>query len=102
MLLTCPQIAPVCVCTLALKAETGGGRVVCAELQCAGWLCAPHVTQAVCPLLPQIIRVQSPEGVKRITATKRETVATFLKKVLQLSSLAGLAVLFCNGWRCLT
>ncbi|KFW79238.1 Nuclear protein localization protein 4, partial [Manacus vitellinus] len=28
-----------------------------------------------------IIRVQSPEGVKRITATKRETVATFLKKV---------------------
>ncbi|NWY17932.1 NPL4 protein, partial [Aphelocoma coerulescens] len=29
----------------------------------------------------QIIRVQSPEGVKRITATKRETVATFLKKV---------------------
>ncbi|NXF13076.1 NPL4 protein, partial [Smithornis capensis] len=31
--------------------------------------------------LPQIIRVQSPEGVKRITATKRETVATFLKKV---------------------
>lgn len=32
-------------------------------------------------LTPQIIRVQSPEGVKRITATKRETVATFLKKV---------------------
>uniref|UniRef100_A0A493TQB6 Nuclear pore localisation protein Npl4 ubiquitin-like domain-containing protein n=2 Tax=Anatinae TaxID=2068716 RepID=A0A493TQB6_ANAPP len=30
---------------------------------------------------PQIIRVQSPDGVKRITATKRETVATFLKKV---------------------
>ncbi|NXV65747.1 NPL4 protein, partial [Molothrus ater] len=29
----------------------------------------------------QIIRVQSPEGVKRITATKRETVGTFLKKV---------------------
>ncbi|KFV65318.1 Nuclear protein localization protein 4, partial [Dryobates pubescens] len=28
-----------------------------------------------------IIRVQSPDGVKRITATKRETVATFLKKV---------------------
>nr|XP_020856501.1 nuclear protein localization protein 4 homolog isoform X3 [Phascolarctos cinereus] len=28
-----------------------------------------------------IIRVQSPEGVKRITATKRETAATFLKKV---------------------
>nr|XP_048673677.1 nuclear protein localization protein 4 homolog isoform X3 [Caretta caretta] len=28
-----------------------------------------------------IIRVQSPEGVKRITAAKRETVATFLKKV---------------------
>ncbi|KAF4012803.1 hypothetical protein G4228_003921, partial [Cervus hanglu yarkandensis] len=31
--------------------------------------------------LPQIIRVQSPDGVKRITATKRETAATFLKKV---------------------
>uniref|UniRef100_A0A8C9UFM1 Nuclear protein localization protein 4 homolog n=1 Tax=Serinus canaria TaxID=9135 RepID=A0A8C9UFM1_SERCA len=30
---------------------------------------------------PGIIRVQSPEGVKRITATKRETVGTFLKKV---------------------
>uniref|UniRef100_A0A8D0VH12 Nuclear protein localization protein 4 homolog n=1 Tax=Sus scrofa TaxID=9823 RepID=A0A8D0VH12_PIG len=29
----------------------------------------------------QIIRVQSPDGVKRITATKRETAATFLKKV---------------------
>uniref|UniRef100_A0A8D1N811 Nuclear protein localization protein 4 homolog n=1 Tax=Sus scrofa TaxID=9823 RepID=A0A8D1N811_PIG len=28
-----------------------------------------------------IIRVQSPDGVKRITATKRETAATFLKKV---------------------
>uniref|UniRef100_F6U6B1 NPL4 homolog, ubiquitin recognition factor n=1 Tax=Ornithorhynchus anatinus TaxID=9258 RepID=F6U6B1_ORNAN len=28
-----------------------------------------------------IIRVQSPEGMKRITATKRETAATFLKKV---------------------
>ncbi|XP_023412566.1 nuclear protein localization protein 4 homolog isoform X1 [Loxodonta africana] len=28
-----------------------------------------------------IIRVQSPEGVKRITATKRETAAAFLKKV---------------------
>uniref|UniRef100_A0A8B9PK22 Nuclear protein localization protein 4 homolog n=1 Tax=Apteryx owenii TaxID=8824 RepID=A0A8B9PK22_APTOW len=36
--------------------------------------------RAVSSLL-QIIRVQSPEGVKRITATKRETVATFLKKV---------------------
>uniref|UniRef100_A0A8C6ZHY3 Nuclear pore localisation protein Npl4 ubiquitin-like domain-containing protein n=1 Tax=Nothoprocta perdicaria TaxID=30464 RepID=A0A8C6ZHY3_NOTPE len=31
--------------------------------------------------LESIIRVQSPDGVKRITATKRETVATFLKKV---------------------
>uniref|UniRef100_A0A2I3TBT1 NPL4 homolog, ubiquitin recognition factor n=2 Tax=Pan TaxID=9596 RepID=A0A2I3TBT1_PANTR len=31
--------------------------------------------------LQQIIRVQSPDGVKRITATKRETAATFLKKV---------------------
>lgn len=31
--------------------------------------------------LIQIIRVQSPDGVKRITATKRETAATFLKKV---------------------
>lgn len=29
----------------------------------------------------QIIRVQSPDGVKRITTTKRETAATFLKKV---------------------
>uniref|UniRef100_G1SKM5 Nuclear protein localization protein 4 homolog n=1 Tax=Oryctolagus cuniculus TaxID=9986 RepID=G1SKM5_RABIT len=29
----------------------------------------------------EIIRVQSPDGVKRITATKRETAATFLKKV---------------------
>lgn len=29
----------------------------------------------------QIVRVQSPDGVKRITATKRETAATFLKKV---------------------
>lgn len=29
----------------------------------------------------QIIRVQSPDGVRRITATKRETAATFLKKV---------------------
>uniref|UniRef100_A0A9L0SMX7 Nuclear protein localization protein 4 homolog n=1 Tax=Equus caballus TaxID=9796 RepID=A0A9L0SMX7_HORSE len=28
-----------------------------------------------------IVRVQSPDGVKRITATKRETAATFLKKV---------------------
>ncbi|XP_073092209.1 nuclear protein localization protein 4 homolog isoform X2 [Manis javanica] len=28
-----------------------------------------------------IIRVQSPDGIKRITATKRETAATFLKKV---------------------
>lgn len=32
-------------------------------------------------LSPQIIRVQSPDGVKRITATKRETAAVFLKKV---------------------
>lgn len=39
----------------------------------------PALTRGV--LLLQIIRVQSPEGVKRITATKRETVATFLKKV---------------------
>ncbi|OBS83018.1 hypothetical protein A6R68_22999, partial [Neotoma lepida] len=28
-----------------------------------------------------IIRVQSPDGVKRITTTKRETAAAFLKKV---------------------
>uniref|UniRef100_A0AAA9RST8 NPL4 homolog, ubiquitin recognition factor n=5 Tax=Bovidae TaxID=9895 RepID=A0AAA9RST8_BOVIN len=32
-------------------------------------------------MLVSIIRVQSPDGVKRITATKRETAATFLKKV---------------------
>ncbi|KAL0595735.1 Nuclear protein localization protein 4-like protein [Plecturocebus cupreus] len=50
----------------------------------------PYVTQAGLDLLsssdpspcpPKIIRVQSPDGVKRITATKRETAATFLKKV---------------------
>lgn len=41
---------------------------------------SPSLTRAVL-FTPQIIRVQSPEGVKRITATKRETVATFLKKV---------------------
>lgn len=29
----------------------------------------------------QIIRVQSPEGMKKITSTKRETAAAFLKKV---------------------
>uniref|UniRef100_A0A673UCV0 NPL4 homolog, ubiquitin recognition factor n=1 Tax=Suricata suricatta TaxID=37032 RepID=A0A673UCV0_SURSU len=32
-------------------------------------------------MLVSIIRVQSPDGVKRITATKRETAAAFLKKV---------------------
>uniref|UniRef100_A0A8C5U9T6 Nuclear protein localization protein 4 homolog n=1 Tax=Malurus cyaneus samueli TaxID=2593467 RepID=A0A8C5U9T6_9PASS len=40
----------------------------------------PPIPDSVFPR-SQIIRVQSPEGVKRITATKRETVATFLKKV---------------------
>lgn len=30
----------------------------------------------------QIIRVQSPEGMKKISATKRETAAAFLKKVM--------------------
>uniref|UniRef100_A0A8C4LAI4 NPL4 homolog, ubiquitin recognition factor n=1 Tax=Equus asinus TaxID=9793 RepID=A0A8C4LAI4_EQUAS len=39
-------------------------------------LCSNHLVS-----FQQIIRVQSPDGVKRITATKRETAATFLKKV---------------------
>lgn len=43
---------------------------------------SPQLTGAVL-FSPQIIRVQSPDGVKRITATKRETVATFLKKVAE-------------------
>lgn len=34
-----------------------------------------------CVSCPQIIRVQSPDGMKKIPATKRETAAAFLKKV---------------------
>lgn len=66
-------------CSQALgRVETGGrsGRT-------SGWGLRVGSVPFPDSLFPhsQIIRVQSPEGVKRITATKRETVATFLKKV---------------------
>lgn len=35
-------------------------------------------------LSPQIVRVQSPEGMKKIPSSKRETAAAFLKKVIGL------------------
>ena len=63
------------LCVVRVKPQRGVGR-----LRARGGLCPPSLTPAVL-LTPQIIRVQSPEGVKRITATKREMVATFLKKV---------------------
>uniref|UniRef100_A0A9J8AEE9 Nuclear protein localization protein 4 homolog n=1 Tax=Cyprinus carpio carpio TaxID=630221 RepID=A0A9J8AEE9_CYPCA len=39
------------------------------------------VSASSCQLLFKIIRVQSPEGMKKIASTKRETAAAFLKKV---------------------
>ncbi|XP_035864977.1 nuclear protein localization protein 4 homolog [Phyllostomus discolor] len=47
-----------------------------------------------------IIRVQSPDGVKRITATKRETAAMFLKKVpvAQVFTCWGPRCLVCHPW----
>lgn len=58
------------------KREGGVGE---RQAEGSGWALSP-LPDSVFPH-SQIIRVQSPEGVKRITATKRETVATFLKKV---------------------
>lgn len=42
-----------------------------------------HIDNNLNLYLAQIIRVQSPEGMKKITSTKRETAAAFLKKVTQ-------------------
>uniref|UniRef100_A0A8C3V551 Nuclear protein localization protein 4 homolog n=1 Tax=Catharus ustulatus TaxID=91951 RepID=A0A8C3V551_CATUS len=56
-----------------------GGRSGRHQAGGSGWALSP-LPDSVFPR-SQIIRVQSPEGVKRITATKRETVGTFLKKV---------------------
>lgn len=58
-----------------------GGRSGEHQAGGSGWALSP-LSDSGFPR-SQIIRVQSPEGVKRITATKRETVATFLKKVPQ-------------------
>uniref|UniRef100_A0A8C8BJ99 Nuclear protein localization protein 4 homolog n=2 Tax=Strigidae TaxID=30459 RepID=A0A8C8BJ99_9STRI len=82
------QMTSLCICVSFRRAGgRSGGDGPCPAWEPASAGCGrrggsvpPSLTRAVL-LTPQIIRVQSPEGVKRITATKRETVATFLKKV---------------------
>lgn len=43
------------------------------------WVCIPIISPSC--VVPKIIRVQSPDGMKKIPSTKRETAAAFLKKV---------------------
>uniref|UniRef100_A0A8C6H659 Nuclear protein localization protein 4 homolog n=2 Tax=Mus TaxID=862507 RepID=A0A8C6H659_MUSSI len=61
------------------EAEAGAARPL--GRQAAGARGPSPETGAAAMAESIIIRVQSPDGVKRITATKRETAATFLKKV---------------------
>lgn len=76
------DISQSCSLVFPGTVEEGSGRE---EQGTAGWGLRVGSVPVPDPLFPhsQIIRVQSPEGVKRITATKRETVGTFLKKVPQ-------------------